>query len=370
MTNARAQLGGLIALLIIVATPASAQTAPEAAAPPQQQIAGPLPAPAVPLPDSCIGRADVLGISRIVEIDTAGGPRFGHGQYKDIDFLEDGEIVLTFDDGPIRRYTMPILDTLDAQCTRATFFSVGRMAVADPATLKETWSHKKLTAIPAPQAIDEIELGLSAVSRALGGPVAPFFRFPYLRDTKDALTHLAIRSQAVFSIDVDSRDFKTHNPGDVMRTVLAQLKTTRKGIILFHDIQPSTSGALASLLVELKARGFKVVHLIAKSPAVTLPQYDAMADKALAHNKLVLSTSPLADRAVNWPAAEGPDAEPGPPESGESDALLPWQAPGAAPASESSATVPQQKPLPPRPESRPKPHSDDDDPWQIRSFGR
>ena len=89
----------------------------------------------VPLPPDCATRTDAIGLSRIVEIDATGGPQFGHSAYyKGVDFLQDGEVVLTFDDGPLSRYTRPILDVLDRQCTRATFFSVGRMALSDPAT--------------------------------------------------------------------------------------------------------------------------------------------------------------------------------------------------------------------------------------------
>src|SRR4051812_8442717 len=43
---------------------------------------------------------DALGIYRTVEIDTTGGPGFGADQFKAHDFLEPGEVVLTFDDGP------------------------------------------------------------------------------------------------------------------------------------------------------------------------------------------------------------------------------------------------------------------------------
>ena len=45
---------------------------------------------------------------------------------------QDKEVVLTFDDGPMRRYTRPILEALDEECTKATFFVVGRMALSDP----------------------------------------------------------------------------------------------------------------------------------------------------------------------------------------------------------------------------------------------
>jgi peptidoglycan/xylan/chitin deacetylase (PgdA/CDA1 family) len=39
--------------------------------------------------------------------------------------LSDNEIVLTFDDGPIPRYSNQILDILATQCVKATFFLVG-----------------------------------------------------------------------------------------------------------------------------------------------------------------------------------------------------------------------------------------------------
>src|SRR5262245_61649577 len=66
------------------------------------------PAPAmIPAPPATAGAArarcenpDALGVHRTVEIDTTGGPGFGSDQFKAHDFLEPGEIVLTFDDGP------------------------------------------------------------------------------------------------------------------------------------------------------------------------------------------------------------------------------------------------------------------------------
>ncbi len=260
---------------------------------------------------ACAARDDLLGISRIVEIDASAGPHFGD-QYKEVPFLEDGEVVLTFDDGPMRRYTIPILDALDAQCTKATFFSVGRMALADPAMLKEvatrghtiashTWSHVKLKTVGDAAGEREIELGLSAVSAAIGRPAAPFFRFPYLADTKAALAHLGTRGIATFGIDIDSKDFRTRNPGTVLRNVLSQLDAKRKGILLFHDIQPATAGALASLLTELKTRGIKIVHVVPKAPATTLAEYDAIAEKTLKAKELAGAANPLAERAVTWP---------------------------------------------------------------------
>ncbi len=261
--------------------------------------------------------ADAIGVSRVVEIDTASGPRFGHLQYRDLDFLRDGEVVLTFDDGPSRRHTPAVLDALDAHCTKAIFFAVGRMAVADPEMLQEmamrghtigthTWSHKNLRSLSIEQARAEVELGLSAVQAALGAPVAPFFRFPYLSDPQSVQTLLQQRGIAIFSIDADSYDYRTPNAATVQNNILSQLAQRKKGILLFHDIQPSTARALKGLLDELKARGYRVVQMVPKAAATTVAEFDEMADQALSKKRLASSSNPLAKRSVVWPIAEPP----------------------------------------------------------------
>src|SRR5689334_9879835 len=54
--------------------------------------------------EPCVAGPDALGVSRTLEIDTIAGPRFG-APFKEQDILADGEVVLTFDDGPLRAYT-------------------------------------------------------------------------------------------------------------------------------------------------------------------------------------------------------------------------------------------------------------------------
>lgn len=256
-----------------------------------------------------------LGVSRTVEIDTSSGPRFG-GKKKDTEILEDGEVVLTFDDGPLRSHTRAVLAALDAHCVKATFFAVGRMAVADPDMVKEydrrghtvgvhTWSHANLSQLTPLKARHEIELGFSTVQLALGKPVAPFFRFPYLAEPRSMALHLQGRQIAAFNIDVDSKDYRAHDGAAVHKKVMHDLATARKGIILFHDIQAATARGLPALLDDLKANNYRVVHIVAKAPAATLPEFDALAEKAMGR-KQVASASPLARRAITWPAVVNP----------------------------------------------------------------
>ncbi|HML42357.1 MAG TPA: polysaccharide deacetylase family protein, partial [Hyphomicrobium zavarzinii] len=214
----------LSTLLILLATAATAGDASKAPPAPgaAAKAAGAAATETSALPDnpakkSC-ANADALGVARTVEIDTTGGPGFGLDHYKAYDFLQEKEVVLTFDDGPQVNTTRAILDALDEQCTKAIFFSLGKMAIGLPEIIRDvahrghtvgthTWSHADMRKKSDQDAKDEIEKGISGVRRAVGGPISPFFRFPYLRDSQATLAHLASRNIAVFSTDVDSFDF-------------------------------------------------------------------------------------------------------------------------------------------------------------------
>ena len=239
---------------------------------------------------NCPGNINALGVGRTVEIDTTGGPGFGMEHYKAHDFLQDKEVILTFDDGPQVKTTHAILQALAAHCTKATFFSIGKMALGLPEIIRDvvkaghtvgthTWSHKDIGKLPADQGKDEIERGISGVRRAVGGPVSPFFRYPYLKDSKESLEHLASRNIAVFSTDMDSFDFKPQTPEHLVKYIMDKLAKKGKGIILMHDIQPHTAKAVPMLLDELKKGGYKIVHMRAKTEVKTLAEYDQAIEK-------------------------------------------------------------------------------------------
>jgi len=250
----------------------------------------PPPAPPVVAPSGCQGNPNALGISRVVEIDTTGGPGFGFEHFKDHDFLRANEIVLTFDDGPWPKNTPAVLEALASHCLKATFFPIGEHAMWHPEILKQvaaaghtigthTWSHADLTKKSFAEAKDEIEKGVSAVHLAVGGPTAPFFRFPDLRHPPQMVTYLGGRNIAIFSTDIDSFDFKLRKPEQVIGSVLAKLAKHGKGIILMHDFQRATAEALPELLNQLKAKGYRVVHMQARGTLQTLPAYDELIAK-------------------------------------------------------------------------------------------
>jgi peptidoglycan/xylan/chitin deacetylase (PgdA/CDA1 family) len=262
-----------------VATPVAVPAAAPAAAPPVARTP----------PPPC-NNANALGVSRVVEIDTTGGPGFGFEHFKNYDFLREGEVLLTFDDGPWLNNTPMVLKALADECVRATFFPIGKHATYYPDILKKvaeaghtvgnhTWSHVDLSKKTFEEGKQEIEMGMSAVRMALGAPGAPFFRFPALRHPPELVTYLGERNVGIFSTDMDSFDFTMRKPEQVIKSVMDKLKKHGKGIVLMHDFQQATAHAAPELLRQLKLAGYKVVHMKAKEPLQTLAQYDDLVIK-------------------------------------------------------------------------------------------
>jgi peptidoglycan/xylan/chitin deacetylase (PgdA/CDA1 family) len=280
------------------APPAQVAAAPSPAPAPQAQAASPAPAAApassgtpMPLPPPIVcNNPNALGIARVVQIDTTGGPGFGIQHFRTHDFLNDHEVVLTFDDGPWLNNTPAVLKALADQCVRATFFAIGLHSTYYPEILKDvaaaghtigshTWSHKDLSKLSVEDGKTEIEMGMSAVRLSLGAPIAPFFRFPALKHPPELVTYLGERNVGIFSCDFDSFDFKMHKPEQVIKSVMDKLAKYHKGIILMHDFHKGTAEAIPTLLAKLKAGGYKVVHMVPKDQLQTLPQYDEEVQK-------------------------------------------------------------------------------------------
>ena len=229
---------------------------------------------------------EALGVSRVVQIDTTGGPGFGFEHFRAYDFLKEKEVVLTFDDGPWPGNTERVLDALAEQCTKALFFPIGKHSGWHPEIIKRvkaaghtvgshTWSHANLSKLSADEAKAEIEKGIAAVSIGLGNqPIDPFIRFPALKHPADMLKYVGTRNLGVFSTDMDSFDFKMRRPEQVVRSVMQKLEKHGKGIVLMHDFQRHTSEAVADLLKQLKDGGYKVVQIVGKTPIEPIKEYN------------------------------------------------------------------------------------------------
>jgi peptidoglycan/xylan/chitin deacetylase (PgdA/CDA1 family) len=228
----------------------------------------------------CPGNPNAIGTSRTIVVDPSEHARLGSVQYSETLPLQDREVVLTFDDGPLPPYSTRILDILARECVKATYFMVGKMVRAYPKVVRRTFeeghtianhSQNHSYAIhrqPIVDAWKEIEDGFESLRTALGDPaaVAPFFRFPGLLREQSVERFLAARNIQSWSVDVISDDSRRVGASEIIRRTISRLEAKGKGIVLLHDIQPATAVALPELLRQLKERGFRIVHVVPTGP--------------------------------------------------------------------------------------------------------
>ena len=234
----------------------------------------------------CPGSPDALGTARTLAVDAATLPRVGRKHFRDTLPLAPKEVVLTFDDGPEPGTTPRILDTLKRECVQASFFLLGRSALAHPELVRReraeghtvahhTFAHPLLDRMPLAAAQAEMERGFSAVDNALYGrsdaaPTTPFFRFPGFASSPALLDWLQQRGILVFGTDLWASDWNPMSPEQQLSLVLGRLESNRGGIVLFHDTKKQTAAMLPAFLRALKTRGYQVVHVIPAARATAL----------------------------------------------------------------------------------------------------
>jgi peptidoglycan/xylan/chitin deacetylase (PgdA/CDA1 family) len=228
--------------------------------------------------DTCPGNADALGTARILSVSAATTPRVGRKQFPATLPLAPKEVVLTFDDGPWPGPTTKVLDALKHECVRATFFLLGRNAAANPALARRelaeghtighhTFAHPLLSHMSLAAAEAEVDRGIAAVERAVyddagAKPRTPFFRFPGFAASPALLDRMAARGLVVFGADLWASDWNPMSPAQELQLALARLDANHGGIVLFHDTKSQTAAMLPAFLRALKAKGYRVAHVV------------------------------------------------------------------------------------------------------------
>src|SRR6516164_4984840 len=246
---------------------------------------------------------DRLGTQRVVAVGTKGGLEVGLKTYPRTIPLADHEVILTFDDGPVANTTPEILKALADECVRATFFEIGRNAEGLPEIARRealeghtvahhTWSHPRSTLrfMPDEAARADVLKGMIAVEKAAYGQDftggepkdlkdlrlhAPFFRFPGFADTEELRRWLAADNVGVFGTDLWASDWIKTTPEQELRVAMSRLEPAHKGMLLFHDTHQWTADMVPMLLSELKAKGYRIVHMVpgpGTGPTVPAPK--------------------------------------------------------------------------------------------------
>ena len=210
-----------------------------------------------------------IGVARILDMQTVSGPVEGA--------LAPGEVVLTFDDGPHRKRTLPVLSLLAEECTAATFFLQGNHAAASADLVRlirlnghtiggHGWAHKDLTDMTVEAARKDIRRGTAAINAALEAlednrPVG-LFRFPYVATSPELDAVLEQEDLIAVGVSVDGQDWTGNTPEARVDLIMNGLAASdRKGVILLHDPFAGSAETVTLLLARLKAEDYRVVAL-------------------------------------------------------------------------------------------------------------
>jgi peptidoglycan/xylan/chitin deacetylase (PgdA/CDA1 family) len=213
---------------------------------------------------------DALGTSRTLVLPREAAA-YGRVQHAALP-LAPGEVVITFDDGPRPESTPRVLQALQAQCVRATFFMNGEPMLAHAALAREVraqghgtglhgFRHPNFSELPETEQLADLREAESAWRTVFGGTVAAY-RFPFLAETPVLRKALAAARITVMSTDVGIEDWlPDQGPQLLADRLVERLAASGGGIVLLHDAQDQTAAALPLLLRTLKTHGYRVVHL-------------------------------------------------------------------------------------------------------------
>ncbi|MDN3278050.1 polysaccharide deacetylase family protein [Frankia sp. RB7] len=224
----------------------------------------------------CPGHPGALGTSRTLVVDPHEHPRIGTMQYRETLPLKDHEVVLTFDDGPLPKNSNQVLQILADECIKATFFIIGEQAKANPEGVRKlvaaghtvgthSMTHPlTFNKMPLDKAEAQINGGIEWTSAAMTDPskLAPFFRIPGLMRAEGVENLLISRGIQVWSADFPADDWRHISSDRVYQLAIQRLEAKGKGILLLHDIQARTVAALPKIIRDLKARGYRIVHVV------------------------------------------------------------------------------------------------------------
>lgn len=208
-------------------------------------------------------------------------------QYYNVNSNGDKVIALTFDDGPWDKQTDEILDILEQNDAKATFFTVGQCISGHEKELQRaasmgceigthTWDHAEgsgegvsLIKMSTDERKQEVQKGLEAIKNATGQEASTIFRCPGGNFDTSVATDLEGIVTAEIGWNVDTTDWK--KPG---ADVIAQrIQSAGPGnIILMHDgggDRSQTIEGLRQALPKLKEQGYSFItvqELLEKYP--------------------------------------------------------------------------------------------------------
>lgn len=177
-------------------------------------------------------------------------------------------VAITFDDGPDPSTTPLLLDILQRKEVPATFFVIGRNGDKHPDILRRmlaeghvlgnhTQNHPNMTKLSSARLRREIEQ-VNALIESVGGR-PDLLRPPYGSSNRTVRRCIEEYGMRMVGWTVDPEDWKVRNSQRIVQRAMEQVRGG--GIILLHDIYPTTVAAVDTLIDELRGCGYEIVPL-------------------------------------------------------------------------------------------------------------
>ncbi len=176
-------------------------------------------------------------------------------------------VALTFDDGPFAKKTSQILQILQENDCRATFFTIGKYVHNNPELAQQvlaagcelgshSWFHTKQTDLSSEERAEDFARVAKAFNEAVGAP--PYlFRAPYGAVDDEVKADIAAQNMISVLWSLDTEDWRAKSADAVYNSVL---DVVRDGdIILMHENAEYTVEVLPRILAALKEQGYQVV---------------------------------------------------------------------------------------------------------------
>ena len=218
-------------------------------------------------------------VSGVVQAEVVKDPVDSGYRIYTADVGEDKVIALTFDDGPWETTTDQILDVLEANGAKATFFTIGNQISYNADKIQRehdlgcqvcthTWDHASgsgqgvnITYMSADEQINEIQQGYAAIKEALGEEPSHVTRSPGGNYYGETVSILEPYIDAEIGWDVDTEDWRL--PG--ADAIYERIMSVQPGqVILCHDgggDRSQTVEAVSRAVPELVAQGYKLVTI-------------------------------------------------------------------------------------------------------------
>lgn len=218
-------------------------------------------------------------------------------------------VAITFDDGPNPETTTPMLDTLEENYAKATFFCLGQNAGYYPETVQReynlgmevgthTYSHVVLTNLGASALDSEISKSVTAIENAIG--VKPtLMRPPYGAVNKTVLSAVGGYNLCCVNWSLDTEDWKTKNADATYNEVM---KAQDGDVVLLHDIHEYNVDAVKRFVPDLIAQGFQLV---------TVPELYKARGETLEAGTVHYRTDPTTQASTETQPADSTDAAEG-----------------------------------------------------------